>query len=134
MKLCISSDVCYLLVSKARSRIAGYHYLRNHFKPNIPLREETPMHNAPIHVKVLVLKKVASSAADSELREAYSNSRLGFSKRLTLEEMGHAQLAPCEASVEVDNKISSSIIYETITQKCSKSMDMRYYWMRDMKR
>ena len=56
IKLNIHSDASYLVLSNARSRIAGYYFFRTN----------NNILNAPIHVEFKTLKHVVSSAAECE--------------------------------------------------------------------
>ncbi|MFO0089630.1 MAG: hypothetical protein ACK518_02280, partial [bacterium] len=61
MILFVDSDAAYLVLPKARSRIAGYHYLSS-----LPLVGQAPTLNAPILVLCKTLRHVVSSAAEAE--------------------------------------------------------------------
>jgi len=43
-----------------------------------------------------------------------------------LDEMGHSQLA---TPLQTDNNMACGIINDTIKQKCSKAIDMHFYWI-----
>ena len=134
MQLWISSDASYLSASKARSRVAGFHYLSDKPNENAPMKEQTPPLNAPMHVEVSALKMVATAASDAELGAAYANTKLGTCERRTLEEMNHPQVAIKVTPMEIDNATAHGITHESINQKRSKAIDMRYYWLRDQRR
>ena len=134
MQLWISSDASYLTVSKARSRIAGFHYLSDAPNDSIPLSEQKPPINSPTHVEVGALKMVATAASEAELGAACANAKIGIATRRTLEEMGHPQVAANGTPLEMDNSTAHGIMHESINQKRSKAIDMRYYWLRDQLR
>ena len=48
--------------------------------------------------------------------------------RTTLLEMGHPQ-GP--TPIQFDNKCATGILTDTVVQRRSKAMDMRFYWLRD---
>ena len=69
-----------------------------------------------------------ASAAESETGAVFVNCQEAVSLRETLIEMRHPQPA---TPVHVDNACAVGIINETFRQRKSKSMDMRFYWIRD---
>lgn len=77
---------------------------------------------------------VATAASEAELGAAYINTKIGIATRRTLEEMGHPQVAANGTPLEMDNSTAHGIIHESINQKRSKAIDMRYYWLRDQLR
>ena len=120
MVLRIHSDASYLSVPKARSRAAGYFYLSSN-------TDEPPI-NGAVHVLCVVLKNVMASAAEAETGAVFKSCQAAVSLRETLTEMGHPQPA---TPVHVDNACAVGILNETFRQRRSKSMDMRFYWVRD---
>ena len=120
MILRIHSDASYLSVTKARSRAAGFFYLSDN--------SDTPPLNGAIHVLCAILKNVMASAAEAETGAVFVNCQEAIAVRQTLIEMGHPQPA---TPVHVDNKCAVGILNETFRQRKSKSMDMRFYWVRD---
>jgi hypothetical protein len=82
MHLTIESDASYLLVSKARSRAAGYFYLS--------VRSQ-PITNGAIHVFCHVMREVMSSAAEAKLGALFHNSKEACPIRIALEELSHPQ-------------------------------------------
>jgi hypothetical protein len=75
-----------------------------------------------------VIKNVVVSAAESEVGACFQNAQSGASLRVTLAELGHTQLA---TPLRTDNSTDFGILNETIKQKRSKAMDMRYHWLTD---
>ena len=69
-----------------------------------------------------------ASAAESELGALFLNCQEAVTIRITLEEMGHPKPP---TPVQVDNSTALGIATGTIKQSKSKSMDMRFYWIRD---
>jgi hypothetical protein len=131
MVLYIESDASYLSETKARSRAAGYHYLSNNppqpNQPPAPTDPSPPM-NGAISVPCKVMREVLSSASEAELAALFYNGKEGAPLRITLEELGHPQ--PPTPMV-TDNSTASGIANESVKQKRSKAMDMRFYWIRD---
>jgi hypothetical protein len=69
---------------------------------------------------------VVASAAESEVRECFHNAQSGAPLRVTLTELGHIQPP---TPLRTDNSTAFGILNETIKQKRSKEMDMRYHWL-----
>jgi hypothetical protein len=125
MILYIESDASYLSESKARSRIAGFHYLSD--AVNDPTKTQPPL-NGAISVPCKILKAILASAAEAELAGLFVNGQEAVPERITLEELGHPQ-GP--TPIATDNGTALGIANDSIKQKRSKSMDMRFYWIRD---
>jgi hypothetical protein len=75
-----------------------------------------------------VIKNVVASAAESEVGACFKNAQTAAPLSITLLELGHRQPA---IPLRTDNSTSYGILNETIKQKRSKSMDMKYYWLQD---
>jgi hypothetical protein len=131
MCLHVESDASYLSEPKGRSRAAGYHYLSsrpiNRDKPPAP-GDPPPMHNGPIDILCNVMKEVLSSASEAEFGTLFHNGKTATQHRTVLEELGHPQPP---TPIVTDNSTASGIANDTVKQKRSKAMDMRFYWLRD---
>jgi hypothetical protein len=121
MILHIHSDVSYLSLSHARSRLGGLFYCGN--KP--PHADKL---NGSILNAAAVLKNVVASAAESEVGGCFKNAQSGAPLRVALAELGHQQPA---TPLRTDNSTAFGILNETIKQKSSNAMDMRYHWITD---
>jgi hypothetical protein len=75
-----------------------------------------------------VIKNVVESAAESEVGACFQNAQTAAHLRTTLLELGHKQP---ETTLRTDISTAYGILNETIKQKRSKSMDMKYYWLQD---
>jgi hypothetical protein len=128
MCLWISSDSSFLSVSKARSRVGGYHFLGNKPDSSKPLTQQRLFINAPIHVECSILRNVMGAASESEIAGAYVNARMGVEERIMLWEMGHPQPA---TPLELDNTTAFGILTKQLIPKRSKAIDMRFFWLRD---
>jgi hypothetical protein len=128
MVLHIESDASYLSAAKARSRSAGYHFLSD--RPSNPPDPTAapPKANGAINVHCTVMREVLASAAEAELAALFHNGREACPLRTTLEELGHAQPA---TPIQTDNSTAAGIANDTVKQKRSKAIDMRFYWIRD---
>jgi hypothetical protein len=71
---------------------------------------------------------VVASAAESEVGACFQNVQTAAPLQITLMELGHKQL---ETPIQTDNSSAFEILNDTIKQKRSKSMDMKYYWLQD---
>ena len=69
-----------------------------------------------------------SSAQESETGMGYINARDGIPLRQTLKEVNHPQGA---TPLWFDNLVATGILTDTVTQRRSKAMDMRFYWLKD---
>jgi len=131
MQLWIDSDASYLSEAKARSRFAGHHILSDKLKdpkrcPKSTDPEPTP--NGAVHIPCQILKEIVSAASEAETAGLYRNAQDAVPLITALNEMGHPQ-AP--VPIATDNSTAAGFANDTIKQKRSKAMDMRYYWIRD---
>ena len=128
MVLHVESDASYLSETRGRSRAAGIHFLS--CKPVSPpsLTTSIPPLNGAIYVHCQILKEVVSSAAEAELAALFHNGKEAYAIRTILVELGHPQPS---TRIVTDNSTASGIANDTVRQKRSKAMDMRYYWVRD---
>jgi hypothetical protein len=121
MILHVESDASYLSAGKARSRAGGFHYLGN--QPGGKTR-----YNGPVNVLCQIMHEVQSSAAEAELGALFLNAKEACPTRICLEELGHSQPA---TPIVTDNSTATGISNDSVKQKRSKAIDMRYYWVRD---
>jgi hypothetical protein len=121
MILHIHSDASYLSVSNTRSHLGGFFVCGDK-----PPKEETL--NGSILNVTSVIKNMVASAAESEVGTCFQNAQSGAPLRVILTELGHTQPA---TPIRKGNSTSFGILNETIKQKRSKSMDMRYHWLTD---
>jgi hypothetical protein len=128
MVLHIESNASYLSAAKARSRAAGYHFLSDQPSDPPDPNEPPPMANGAINVVCTVMRKVLASAVEAELAALFHNGREACPLRTTLEELGHAQPA---IPIQTDNSTAAGIANDTVKQKQSKAIKMRFYWIRD---
>jgi hypothetical protein len=123
MQLKIHSDFSYLSEPKAKSIIGGFFYLGG--KPNARMK---PLSNGPLLCHTTVLKNVVSSVAEAEFGALFVNAKEGTVTSTPLSEMGHNQDA---TDLTTDNTTADDIINNTVQQKRSKAMDIRFYWIKD---
>jgi hypothetical protein len=115
------SDASYLSVSNAHSRLGGLFFCGDK-PPN-----EDNLNGHILNVEAII-KNVVSTAAESEVGACFQNSQSGAPIRTNLFELVHKQPA---TQLWTDNSKAFGILNETIKQKRSKSMDMRYHWLTD---
>ena len=84
--------------------------------------------NGPILNPTGVIKVVVSSAAEAETAGVFTNMKEAVALRTALEEMGHPQPP---TPIQVDNSTACGIANDTIKQRRSKAIDMRFYWVQD---
>ena len=73
-------------------------------------------------------KSIIASTAEAKIGAVFKNCQAAVSLRKTLTETGHPQPT---TPIHVDNVRAVGILNETFRQRRSKSMDMRFYWVRD---
>jgi len=129
MILHIVSDASYLTASGARSRLGGYFFMSHNLLKTPPdPNDPAPTFNGPILVNSSIIQPVLSSAAEAELGALFYNAKDGCMLRNTLTDMGHPQPA---TPIQADNACAVGLANDTMKQKRSKAIDMRFYWVRD---
>ena len=121
MILKVHSDASYLSEPKARSRCGGHFYLGKQ-----PVRLYTP--NGPLLNTTNVIHTVVTSAAEAEYAALYMNAKTATPLRHALIEMGHKQPP---TPIQSDNTTAVGLANDTIKQRFSKALDMRWYWIKD---
>ena len=125
MQLHVESDAAYLVLPGARSRIAGYFYLKAN--PH-PTKVYSSHYNGPIHVECSTIKNVVSSAAEAACGGLFMNCGTAIGIRNALNGMGHTQ---GRTPGITDNSTANSFVHSEIRVKRSKSWDMKFNWLRD---
>jgi hypothetical protein len=85
--------------------------------------------NGKFHVSLTIMRFVVASAAEAELGALYDNCQTGMIFRLTLNKMGHPQP---KTPVHCDNATAVGIANNSMKQQCSRSKEMRFFWVGDM--
>ena len=119
MVLAVHSDAGYINEPKAQSRAGGHFYLSSD--------ENFPPNNGVILNIAQIIKAVMSSAAEAELGALFINAKEAIYVRNMLTEMGHTQP---RTPIQTDNSTAEGVINSKIQPKRTKSMDMRFYWLR----
>jgi hypothetical protein len=120
MVLHIHSDASYLSEPQARSRVGGYFYLGD--------GSQNPPINGALQVTSQIMNNVLASAAEAEVGGLFINGQAACPLRTTLTELGHHQPPTI---IVTDNECAQGIANDTVKQKRSKAIDMRFYWIRD---
>ena len=120
MLLEIDSDAAYLVLPKARSRLAGYFRLLD--------KNKQFKYNGAILIECKTIRHVVSSAAEAETHGVFHNAKIGVNLRHLLEAMGHKQPP---TPLVTDNSTTAGFVNKNIQLKKSKSWDMNLHWLRD---
>jgi hypothetical protein len=126
MILHVHSDASYLSEPKARSRAGGLFFLNGLADP--ASIAAGPKLNGAVHVNSIIMRNVLASATEAEVGALFHNAQEACILRQTLDELGHPQPA---TPIQTDNSCAEGILNDTVKQKRSKAIDMRYYWTRD---
>jgi hypothetical protein len=121
MVLSSQSDASYLSRLKARSVNGGIHYLG--------WRHDLTVPNGAVAAYSNVLDCVVSSVIEAEYGGVFNAGRRNVYLRLILEALGHPQLEP--TTIFCDNMCAVSIAHGTCKLRKTKTVDMRYHWVRD---
>ena len=71
---------------------------------------------------------MVTSAAEAEISALFHNAKTAIPIRRMLIALGHPQPP---TPINTDNATAQGIVNDTMKQKRSKAMDMRYHWIRD---
>ena len=119
MTLSAHADAGFLNESRARSR-AGAHIFLSENEP-IPIR------NGAVITIAEIIKFVMSSAAEAEIAALFIAAKRMVPLRHTLIEMKWPQPP---SPIQTDNTTAVGVTNNTIVPKQTKSMDMRFHWLR----
>ena len=120
MILMSNVDGSYNSELNAGSRAAAFHFLGRLNDPNFV--------NGPIECLTTIIPTVVSSAAETEYASLFIGGKSLLPLRYTLNDMHCPQPSTI---IITDNVAAQSIANNTCKQRRSKSMDMRYHWIRD---
>jgi hypothetical protein len=122
MILKICSDAAYLVLPKAKRRVAVHYHLG--WQHN-PVRV-----NHAVAALCQTLKNVVGSATEAEFGGVYTGGRHGAPMIPSLEEMGHKQPST-GTPFKTDNSCTHGILISKMRQKLTKALDMRFWWIMD---
>ena len=119
MQLCVQSDASYNSESNARSRAGGILYFG--------LNADGSINGAIDHISCLI-PTVCSSSAEAEYAALFLAGREATNARNILADLGYPQAT---TTIICDNSCAVGIANNSVKQKRSKAIDMRYHWIRD---
>ena len=123
MILHIVSDASYLSRANSGSVAGGVHYCGNLGDTDTP--------NGAFFCVSVLIDAVVSSAMEAEYAALFINGQHGAFHRTVLTALGYQQPA---TPLQCDNKCAVGIVTNTLKPKKSKSITMRYHWIRDRAR
>jgi hypothetical protein len=130
MILSIHSDASCHSEAKSRCRVADHFILTNSLQlPTVAPKQsnQLPAHNEAILIISSILPMVVASATEAELASLYYNAREACTFRTILTEMGHPQPP---TPIQTDNEVAVVLAQNTVKERRSKAIDMRFYWIR----
>ena len=120
MILMSNVDGSYNSELNAQSRAAAFHHLGR-------LNDPTFI-NGPIECLTTIIPTIVASAAETEYASLFIGGKSLLPLRYTLNDMDCLQPSTV---IITDNAAAQGIANNTCKQRRSKSMDMRYHWIRD---
>ncbi len=84
--------------------------------------------NASVHAESSGIPVVVSSAGEAELSSAFGNAKIAHDERTILRNLGYPQPP---TPIYCDNECTIGLAHDAIKRKQSKSMDLRWDWLRD---
>ena len=97
-------------------------------RPDMSIPPTTrPRLNGPIHSISRNMSNVMGLASEAEIGAAYINGQEAVPIHTFLIKLGHPQPA---TPIQVDNSTADGFTNDTIKEKRSKAIDMRFYWIR----
>jgi hypothetical protein len=123
MRLIVHSDASYLSETKARSRAGGVSYLTSADDDLMG-----PAVSSPVDSMSSIIPTVVAAASEAEYAALFMNGQCAIAMGNTLADLGYPQ-GPI--MIVTDNTTAESLANESAKIKRSKSIDMRYHWIRD---
>lgn len=120
MHVIIQTDASYLSRSKARSVAGVIIYFGDAANPTVE--------NGMVHAMSSIIDVVVASAGEAEYGAAFIAAQQGVWIRNIAVAMGHVQPS---TPLLCDNEFAIGLGNDTIKQRKSKSIDMRFHWLRD---
>jgi hypothetical protein len=119
MLLTVFSDASFLNRPNSGSTIGGIHTLSDHSPGNL---------NASVHAESSGIPVIVSSAGEAELASAFGNAKIAHDERTILRNLGYPQPP---TPIYCDNECTIGLAHNALRKKQSKSMDLRWDWLRD---
>jgi hypothetical protein len=120
MMLRCYSDASYLSRPRAGSVAGAHHFLGD-------ISDDAPP-NHPISTHCTRIPVVCSFVAEAEYAGTFASARIATNERQILADMGHPQPP---TPIFCDNEVAIGLATDSINLKMSKSIDMRWHWVRD---
>jgi hypothetical protein len=120
MLLRLWSDASYLSRPKAGSVSGSHHSLGRYDQPTFV--------NAPISCSSYRIPVICSSVQEAEYGSLFAAAKIALEERRILHDLGYPQPP---TTILCDNEFAVGLANDTITPKLSKSIDMRFHWLRD---
>ena len=121
MILRVQSDASYLSRSQSRSVAGGLAYL-------VDANAGPNQLNGSIHAFTTFIDEVVASAAEAKYAALFYAGQIATGLRTVLSALGHSQPATVMLS---DNACAVGLANDTVKIRRSKSIDMRYHWIKD---
>jgi hypothetical protein len=119
MILRIHSDGSHLSRPKSGSVAGGIHYMGT----------SDPLYlNAAIHVHSTLIPVVTAAVSETEYAGVFANGQIAVDERRALSSLGYPQPP---TTIYCDNECAVGLAAATVRAKKSKSIDMRFDWIRD---
>ena len=122
MLLYIHSDGSHLSETRSRSRAGSRIYLRGNEDKSFSTA------NGSIGALSTIIPTVTASAAETEYASLFVNGQKGTMFQKILFDIGYPQ---SKTRITCDNLCAVGIATDTVKQKRSKAIDMRYNWIKD---
>ena len=123
MILYVASDASYLCKERTCSRAGGHFFLADRLVENDEKPPTLLKNNDAIHTLCQIIKTVISPEAEAEIGATFINSKENLPILTNLKELGHPQPP---TTMQVYNTTSVGFANNTIKQKRSKAIDMRF--------
>jgi hypothetical protein len=114
------SDASFLSRPNAGS-VAGSHHCLGDHDDSAPL-------NHPISTHCTRIPVVCAFVAEAEYAGVFASARIATNERQILSDMGYPQPP---TPIFCDNEVAIGLANDSINLKMSKSLDMRFHWVRD---
>ena len=122
MHLICHSDASHLSETKSRSRAGGFFFLGTNKESII-----TQSNGGIEHISSII-PTVTGSATESEYAALFINGTTLAGLRIALSDLGYPQST---TPIICDNLCAVGIANNTVKQRRSKAIDMRYHWIQD---
>jgi hypothetical protein len=109
MILNIETDAAYLVMSKARSRIAGHFSMGNH-----PHTTPHPNLNGAVLIECKTLCHVVASVTEAEIGGIFHNAQMVTPIKTVLIAIGHPQPP---TPIKTNNSTAQGFVYKNINQQ-----------------